>query len=503
MEVSETVKNEILANLRRLGGGAARSEDVIYGEDNKIRLPQAFNRPNGLLQVASFLQQLHKDQMAETTASRTFKYRPWDGAVALVNVLEAAFGAVLHKRKIADGLAGMFGMTDPPELRSIPVSLTENIQVPWGPLAIPLLDGLVLTPDEVLDPEHGMVFHLTAIGPRMYAEEVEGIFNAIEVELKDNSIYRGKAFDGAQVPNFIDLDIDRNLLAFPLETLVQLDAKVYGPIRHAKALAAVGVSGKKSILLKGPFGTGKTSTGMIAGQESIAAGRTFIYARPGKDDMEAAFKTGRMYGPATIFCEDVDTEVETTDQGGISRLLDLFDGLGSKGDVDVIAILTTNYPENIVKGMVRPGRLDSIVHLGNPDAAAIEKIVKNILPADLLQSVKWEPVVESMQGNPDLEDIDGNRVDTTYLPAYVAQAAKDAVSYSVARNNGENDHPLTTEDLIHAAVGLREHWALQQDAPEHTPADSLGVATEKLVKAASTEATVDVINMAFPGRLEE
>lgn len=476
MHIDQKTKDKVLENLATLGGAAIRDDDVLF-EGNKFVVPAALE--GRLKDAAKFLLMKEQEDEAETSFSRTFKYRPWDGYAATVRAFEKAFGAVLHKRQ-----PGFFGST-PPELRSIPVGVDEFEQVPVGPVEIPLLQGCTIYPDQTRDPEHGLIFSLAAVGPRKYRGHIEGIFNLVEDELQNNSIYRGKAFDGKDMPDFLDLrGVDPSKTVFPEETLTQLDASVFANIRYPDQLRALGIGGKRAVLLHGPFGTGKTSTGRLVAKEAIANDRTFVMAKPGRDDLADVFRTARLYQPSVVFFEDLDTVASSDDQMDITKLLDMFDGFTSK-DTDILAILTTNYPDKIKKGMIRPGRLDALIYLGAPDAAGVEKLVKLNIPEELLANVDWGQVAESMQ----TEENDKGIMEH-YLPAFIAEVAQGAVRYSVVRNNGENGHEITTEDLVGSAEGMRPHWDMMQDAPETTPADSVGVALEKVVKN-QVESVVD------------
>lgn len=466
MSASKT-NEAILNELERLGGTLQKEDSVRHHDEMWIALPPGMTPQS----AARFLALKHEEDEAPTNYARTFKYRPWDGGVALVNAMNKMFGMVQHGREHP-----FFGR-EPSDIITIPVGVNETVQVPWGAIQVPLLPGLTLFPDETYDAEYGKVFEITGQGPRKYAGKVEGIFNAVQMELDANSIYRGKAFNGAETPEFIDLDaIDFSKIAFPQETMIQLEAKVFSQIRYADTLNDLGVNRKRAVLLDGEFGTGKTTLGMAIGQEAIAHGRTFVYAEPGKHDLEEVFRTARMLQPSVVFFEDLDT-VDDDPGKSISSLLDLFDGIKAK-NTEVLAIMTTNYPEAITAGMRRPGRLDAQVHLGLPDAGVIEKIVRNNVPEELLSDVNWVEVTDSMEG---------------YLPAFVMEAAQQSIRYSVTRNSGEVGN-VTTEDIVNSAEGLRDQFEGMKDAPHPTPADTLGQVVSNVVEEAADTA----IRRRFP-----
>src|SRR5262245_14311772 len=102
---------EIMENLERLGGKNVSDDDIIY-RGTQLILPEDMS-----------LRQLHEwsglkleDEEQETSFSRTFNYRPWDGAWCMWNYFKHQFGAVLHKGSVR---YNMFGATlGAPELIS-------------------------------------------------------------------------------------------------------------------------------------------------------------------------------------------------------------------------------------------------------------------------------------------------------------------------------------------------------------------------------------------------
>lgn len=460
--ISDSAKKEMLANLARLGGGITNEDSVIF-EGNKITLPAGSN----LRQMAAFLIAKDKEDEKITEFSRSFKYLPWDGAVCMWNALRKNFGSVIHGGVTHETMFGT--MEEPPRLIEVPVGVNETIQVPWGCMYIPVLNNVTFTTDEYEDPEYGPCFVISASGPRKLSAEINGIFQLVEEELATNSIYRGGAFDGQVMPKFVDLSgVDPKQMVYSEKTWRELEASIFGPIRYPEVLSDAGVPIKRAVLLHGSYGTGKTSTAKLIAQEAVDNGWTFIYARPGKDDLREVLLRGRLYQKCVIFFEDLDTISDPNSmEDSVTSLLDMFDGFESKG-TEILAILTTNHPETIHAGMLRPGRLDAMIELEAPDADAITRLVQLRIPESMLDThIDWNAVAESM---------------SDYLPAFVAEASERAIRYAVVRTGGELENvKLETEDLVAAANGLRPQWTLQQDAPEVTPADSLGAAFERSV----------------------
>jgi len=459
-------EKQALQALAKLGGAAFREEDVIF-EGRKIVLPEG----TSIASNVAFLKRLEAEQEEMTVYDRTFTYKPWDVAYAAMRAFKRAFGMVKHS-----GTPGFFG-PNPPRLIDVPSGPHSTVQVPWGSFEIPVLSGTTFfTGGEKA--ESGLVGKITAEGPKKYRDHIEGVFRLIQDELENESLYRGKAFDGEEMPNFLDLDsFNPERIVFATDTATQVEANILAPIRYPDELDRLGLPSKRAVLAFGPYGTGKTSLGMIVAQEAVENGWTFIYARPGRDDLNEAMQTAKLYEPAVVFAEDIDVLADPSDgmsSAHVTKLLDDFDGIASKGS-RLLLILTTNHPERIHKGMIRPGRLDAMIHVGAPDAEGIRKLIRIRIPGELLDgSIDWDAVGDAFDG---------------YLPAFVAEAADRAIRYAMARNGGKLDSvKLTTEDLVGAANGLRPQWEMMQDAPEHVPADALGVATKNLIVETVNEA---------------
>jgi len=81
-----------------------------------------------------------------------------------------------------------------------------------------------------VDPEVGPLFCEIGVKcQKQYRAAVEGIFRCIEEELKSNSIYRGKAINGKDEPDFLDTNsVNGEQVVYSSETLLQLESKRVG-----------------------------------------------------------------------------------------------------------------------------------------------------------------------------------------------------------------------------------------------------------------------------------
>jgi transitional endoplasmic reticulum ATPase len=459
------IRDRALLNLANLGGRTT-SEDDIKFEGKLLIIPETFKN---LDEVIKWLREKRDEEEMDFRFQHAFKYRPMDGAVATGNAIKAAFGATVGKPIVT-----IFGKR-PPELIDVEVGVGETVQAPWGMMEIPGLPGLSIYLGSDRDPELGIVFSLMAEGPRKYRFHVQGLFKLIEHELATNSIYRGKAIDGQPTPRFIDLrGVDPEDVVYSEEVQFQLSANVWSPMVHADELARLKEPGKRAILFSGPYGTGKTLAAFLTAQIAVTVDPnpwTFIMVRPGRDDLMAVLQTARMYQPACVFCEDLDT-VAQDGRENMGRLLDVFDGLDTKG-LRMLLVLTTNSAESLHPAMLRPGRLDAIIEVGALDKKGIEKLAKRVLGEDMADDVDWKVVHEAFRD---------------YLPAFIREVLARTKRYAVAKHG--RVMPVGTEELIQAAHGLRPQWELQQAALAPPPeADSLTLAIENAVRRVTRQTT--------------
>src|SRR5215212_2803182 len=106
-------------------------DEVEYHDKPKITLP----RDMSLKKARDILTRVERDQETEVSQSKDFKYRPYDGAVACARVMKAMFGITFGER------IRSFFRDDPPQTLSVPISLTETVEVHWGLVSIPTLPG--------------------------------------------------------------------------------------------------------------------------------------------------------------------------------------------------------------------------------------------------------------------------------------------------------------------------------------------------------------------------
>ncbi len=151
---------------------------------------------------------------------------------------------------------------------------------------------------------------------------------------------------------------------------------------------AMGAKIPKGILLHGPPGTGKTLLARaIAGETNAkfipASGSEFVekYVGVGAKRVRTLFEKARKETPSVIFIDEIDAigakrtlESNNEKDQTLNQLLIELDGFNN--DQTVIIIGATNRIDMLDEALIRPGRFDRNIFIGNPDIRSREEIFK-------------------------------------------------------------------------------------------------------------------------------
>ena len=433
-----------------------RKVAFVYHGD-KIVLPENMTLDEGRDALEAQIQ----EESVTVTINEAIDAFPLDGAVALARVLQRRYGWTHLKPT-----PGFFGPR-PPMMVGVEIGFGEHIQVPWGNMAVPKIEGTLTTSCNWID---GMPFFVLSGSVKRKSERiVAAIAKEVREEVKKNSIYRRKAvkinfrdgdgnrkeFDFNLCPRFIDMgtigDTDP-IFSKPIEDAVRIN--ILNPIRFSSRCKAKGASLKKGIVLGGPFGTGKTLTAFQVAKVCMENQWTFLYLEDVRD-LDLAIGFAKLYGPCVLFAEDVDRCATGPRTVEMDRLLNTMDGVESKGDLSLITVLTTNHLNSINPAFIRPGRIDAVINVTPPDEDACVRIIKKYVS----------------EGGCDLNGTDA-QLKEAIKPLLGANAAflRNAVEQAKlsAIENMENDYSQVTisyKDIRIVAEGMVPHAKLIN--PEH------------------------------------
>lgn len=163
------------------------------------------------------------------------------------------------------------------------------------------------------------------------------------------------------------------------------------PLLKPKLFEKMGIEPPKGVLLHGPPGTGKT---LLAKAIATSTDSTFIevvgselvqkFIGEGAKLVKEIFELAREKAPSIIFIDEIDAlaanriEVGTSGEREVQRtfmqLLAEIDGFKHLDNVKIIGC--TNRKEILDPAVTRPGRLDRLILVDNPNAKARTEIFK-------------------------------------------------------------------------------------------------------------------------------
>ncbi|WOC12692.1 AAA family ATPase [Gordonia sp. MP11Mi] len=196
-----------------------------------------------------------------------------------------------------------------------------------------------------------------------------------------------------------------------VQTRQALTEAVLWPLQHPDTFARLGVEPPRGVLLYGPPGCGKT----FVVRALAASGRLSVHTVKGAELLDKwvgsseravrdLFSRARESAPSLIFLDEVDALAPrrggSTDSGVADRvvaaLLTELDGAEPLSDVVVLG--ATNRPDLIDPALLRPGRLERLVFVPPPDAAARADILRTSSRNVPLDDVDLDELAADLDG---------------------------------------------------------------------------------------------------------
>jgi transitional endoplasmic reticulum ATPase len=161
------------------------------------------------------------------------------------------------------------------------------------------------------------------------------------------------------------------------------------PLTHRQKFEDLGIEPPRGVLLYGPPGTGKT---LIAKAVASESGANFIPVRGpqllskwvGESEraVREVFKKARQVSPSIIFFDEIDALAPARGTSNDSHVIDNvlnqilteMDGLEELKDVVVMG--ATNRPDIVDPALLRAGRFDRLVYIGEPTFEDRKKIIR-------------------------------------------------------------------------------------------------------------------------------
>lgn len=454
--------SEALAKM--LGQEAARNPNMSERAENylkdrvewsgtKMVLP-ADPKKMSVPEARKHLDLLEADMNAEMAVQEVIDAFPLEGANAFSIALARRYGWAQSVPT-----PGFFG-PKPPMIVSLPIGVNQTRQVIWGSFSIPGIDGRLETSRAVYNGR--VVFSISGKVQKHCMDEVKLLADMTRKIVQEESIYRGQAInlvmDHGEIdynvpPTFMDTTrVDASQVVFGPTLQRQIDTSIFAPLRYTDACRKAGIPLKRGVLLEGPYGCGKTLVSYVTAQEATKAGWTYISIKDARG-LDEAIRFARLYQPAVVFCEDVDREVSGDERThDLDGILNTIDGIESKG-TDIMVVLTSNHASTINRAMLRPGRLDAVIHVAPPDAIAATRLVGIYGGTMIVTGEDLTPVGVALAGK---------------IPAVIREVVERSKLFAIARAGGGDGSYVTTADLMDSATEMNEHLALL-DKPRDEP----------------------------------
>ena len=424
------------------------TQNAILREGKQIVIPEFMTLTDASRAIRDWENSMEEDMSRGVAIAG----HPSDTLYAFDQAMRRAFGHIFGSSDVVQTFFG--AMKIPGQTKSIEIDYHKFISVPFGNVKVP---GLPIKMNIGIKQKKNVMDSVLMINfeyRHKFAPLVSMIEDEINKELANNSVFRGKAIDSQF--GFL------NLKGFPLDRIVyakkektQLDAHVFRLIKSTKAAKGYGLALKRTVLLLGKFGTGKTLTALLAANVCIENGWTFMSVVPG-DDIAQAILFAKNYQPCVVFFEDIDQVTSGERDSHINRILNIVDGILSK-NAEVMTILTTNHAEKIESAMLRPGRIDAVIEMGHIDEESLLGLVKSYCGNMLADDVNPSDLIE---------------VADDYTPSFIAEACNRAILYAMERIDGVSNDGIriTQQDLKGALMGLRSQYNLMtQDRERSIP----------------------------------
>lgn len=367
-------------------------------------------------------------------------------------------GAYAFKKAI-DNIYGWSANTS--TMVAMSVSHDKSIQVPWGRVEIPGIEGELATGMDVTS--QPPKFIIQGRVKQKHRKAILELYEKTKKYIDTESVYRNKAIriDFSYIragrtfqpltdePKFWDIsEVRPQDLVFEKTTERIINMTLFDLIENTELMRQHKVPLKRGILLAGRYGTGKTLTAAVTAKKATDNGWTFIYLKDVRD-LALGLRFAAQYGPAVIFAEDIDRVVTGDRTTQIDEILNTLDGVDTKG-AEILTVLTTNHLDNVNRAILRAGRLDAIVDVKVPDADAAARLIKIYGRGLLAADFDYAVAAEALAGN---------------IPATIRECVERAKVSAISRVKGDITGQVAAEDVLTASEAMKSQLALIRETP--------------------------------------
>ncbi|MDZ7701473.1 MAG: CDC48 family AAA ATPase [Halobacteriales archaeon] len=258
------------------------------------------------------------------------------------------------------------------------------------------------------------------------------------------------------------------------------------PLRTPERFARMGINPPAGVMLYGPPGTGKTLMAKAVANETDAnfisiRGPQLLSKWVGESEkaIRQTFRKARQVAPVVIFFDELDAIAPNrgADDGNnvservVNQLLTELDGLEEMENVMVIA--ATNRPDMIDPALIRSGRFDRLVMIGEPEVGGREEILRiHTESMPLTADVSLRELAEITDGyvGSDLESIAREAA----IEALRDDPEADEVEMRHFRKAMESVRPTITEDILDYYEQMKEEFKGSSGPADRRPGSRIG-----------------------------
>jgi transitional endoplasmic reticulum ATPase len=251
---------------------------------------------------------------------------------------------------------------------------------------------------------------------------------------------------------------------------IEVREAVEYPLTHRQKFEDLGIEPPRGVLLYGPPGTGKT---LIAKAVASESGANFIPVRGpqllskwvGESEraVREVFKKARQVAPSIIFFDEIDALAPSRGTSSDSHVIDNvlnqilteMDGLEELKDVVVMG--ATNRPDIVDPALLRAGRFDRLVYIGEPTFEGRKKIIQIHTRYMPLEGSALEEIMNLTEGYSEeavaelVEKLGKDRaLDLEYIKTVIIPAADGSTGVSVGIRRKRFIELLNEKNLVFA-----------------------------------------------------
>ncbi|PSQ44809.1 ATPase [Halobacteriales archaeon SW_7_68_16] len=255
-----------------------------------------------------------------------------------------------------------------------------------------------------------------------------------------------------------------------------IEEAIEWPMNNPQRFTRMGIDPPTGVLLYGPPGTGKTLMAKAVANETDAnfisvRGPQLLSKWVGESEkaIRETFRKARQVAPTVIFFDELDSLAPSRSQemGSnvservVNQLLTEMDGLEQMEEVMVVG--ATNRPDMIDPALIRSGRFDRLVMVGQPDREGRERILEiHTRDTPLAADVSLRELAEITDGyvGSDLEGIAREAA----IQALRDDPETDSVEMRHFRRSMDEVRPTVTEDIEEYYAEMKDQFKGGRDS---------------------------------------